>query len=81
MARIIIRFPEVKRRTGKSATQVWRDEKGGTFPVRVQLGPNAVGWYEDEIDAWIEARPRGGGRRPQCGGGRGAGAAEVQTAA
>lgn len=28
----------------------------GEFPAKVSLGPRAVGWAEDEISAWIEAR-------------------------
>lgn len=35
-----------------------RLEAAGKFPVRVQLGDCRVGWYEDEVEAWIESRPR-----------------------
>jgi prophage regulatory protein len=64
MSRRIIRRAEVRRRTGYSDTTIWRLEKAGLFPARVQLNPHAparggVGWYEDEIDAWIAARVRG----------------------
>jgi predicted DNA-binding transcriptional regulator AlpA len=31
----------------------------GDFPQRIQLGANSVGWYEDEIDAWVASRKRG----------------------
>lgn len=27
-----------------------------SFPRPVQLGPNAVGWIESEIDAWLQTR-------------------------
>jgi prophage regulatory protein len=57
-ARRILRDPEVEDRTGRSRVQRWRDVKSGTFPAPVQLGPNAIGWYEDEIEAWLAARPR-----------------------
>ena len=33
-----------------------RLEKAGQFPLRVQVGPNRVGWIEDEVDAWIAER-------------------------
>ena len=50
--REIIRFPEVKRLTGgRSRTQIWRDVRAGKFPAPVQIGPNAVGWYRDEVEA------------------------------
>ena len=54
----IIRWPEVHSATARSRTQVWRDVKAGKFPAPVQLGENAVGWYEDEIATWLESRPR-----------------------
>jgi predicted DNA-binding transcriptional regulator AlpA len=31
-------------------------ERDGRFPRRVQLGSNAVGWYLDEVDQWLETR-------------------------
>jgi prophage regulatory protein len=60
----IIRKPEVKRRTGLSGTMIWRYEKAGVFPARVQLNPAStdktapVGWFEDEIDSWVRSRVR-----------------------
>lgn len=50
----ILRGREVTERTGLSRTSLWRREKQHAFPHRVALGPNSVGWFEDEIDAWIE---------------------------
>ena len=54
----ILREPEVHRLTGLSRVTRWRLEREGTFPQRVQLGKNAVGWREDEITGWIQSRPR-----------------------
>jgi prophage regulatory protein len=62
--RNIIRKPEVRRRTGLSDSQIWRLEKEGTFAARIHLGPLAVGWYEDEVDEWVNSRPRAGGKQP-----------------
>jgi prophage regulatory protein len=39
-----------------SKTQIWRLEKTGAFPRRVQLTPGRVGWLEGEIDQWIESK-------------------------
>ena len=58
LSRTLLRWPAVKARTGKSRTQAWRDIKAGTFPSPVEIGPNAVAWYEDEISAWNASRPR-----------------------
>src|SRR5262249_37456831 len=56
--RRILRDPEVRERTKLSRVQRWRRVRKGTFPAPVQLGPNSIGWYEDEIEAWIANRPR-----------------------
>jgi prophage regulatory protein len=56
--RNILRDPEVRKRTKLSRVQRWRRVRKGTFPAPVQLGPNSIGWYEDEIEAWLAERPR-----------------------
>ena len=56
--RKIQRDKKVQERTGLGRVQRWRRIKAGTFPAPVQLGPNSIGWYEDEIDAWLAERPR-----------------------
>ena len=63
--RTIIRKRAVRSRIGYSDTQIWRLEKAGKFPQRVQLTEGgAVGWYEDEVDAWVDSRVRAAGKRP-----------------
>jgi len=32
-----------------------------TFPKRVSLGVGSVGWYESEVNAWLESRKLIGG--------------------
>jgi predicted DNA-binding transcriptional regulator AlpA len=61
----ILRLPEVLDRTGyKSQSTLWRLEAAGKFPARIQVGPNSVGWDEEEVDAWLKSRPRAAvGRR------------------
>ena len=39
-----------------SPQHVARLEKAGTFPKRIQLDPNRVGWVEDEVLAWLQTR-------------------------
>jgi prophage regulatory protein len=39
-----------------SKVQLWRLEKDGRFPKRVQISHARVAWVESEIDAWIAAR-------------------------
>ena len=60
----ILRTSQVTALTGLSRTTLWRLEKAGAFPARVQLGANSIGWRADEVKAWIEARPRGVSQKP-----------------
>jgi predicted DNA-binding transcriptional regulator AlpA len=65
MSRSILRKRAVQQRTGLSDTTIWRLEKAGDFPSRIQITETGVvGWYKDEIDAWIHDRVRGLGKRP-----------------
>jgi prophage regulatory protein len=52
----ILRKPTVVDRVGLSDTTIWRLERAGRFPKRVQLGANSIGWIEREIDDWIAQR-------------------------
>jgi prophage regulatory protein len=63
--RIVLRKPEVTRRTGYSHQHIWRLERAGLFPARIQLGPRSVGWFEDEVDAWVRGRIRAGCQGPR----------------
>jgi prophage regulatory protein len=56
--RRFLTFPELKRRCGipYSRMHIDRLEKRGQFPKRVHLGPNSVGWIEDEVAAWQAER-------------------------
>ncbi len=56
--RRLCRSPEVCGRYGKSRTQIWRDVRAGKFPAPVQIGPNSVGWWSDELDAHDETLSR-----------------------
>jgi prophage regulatory protein len=52
----ILREREVVSRTGLNRVTIWRRERAGDFPARREIGPNSVGWIEDEIDKWIASR-------------------------
>jgi prophage regulatory protein len=39
-----------------SPQHIARLEKAGAFPLRVNLGPNRVGWVEAEVLGWLEER-------------------------
>ena len=50
----IIRPKELKLKLGISHATLWRWSRTEDFPAKVQLGPNAIGRIEQEIDEWIE---------------------------
>lgn len=52
----ILRLPAVKARCGLSTSQIYALMPRGEFPKPVSLGLRAVGWIEEEINAWIDAR-------------------------
>ena len=61
----LIREAERKSRTGVSRTQWWRMERDGTAPKRVPItGNRAVGWWESEINDWLEKRDAARHQRP-----------------
>jgi len=53
----IIRKPELARMLGCSIQTIWRMEKRGELPKRIQISRNIVGWRESEIKEFIESRP------------------------
>ncbi len=58
--RVLIGIAEVCRRTGRSRMSIWRYLRDPqlAFPQPVTLGKRDRGWFEDEVAAWIERRPR-----------------------
>lgn len=49
----ILRLREVLGRVGLSRSSVYKFISEGRFPKQVSLGARAVGFYEHEIDMWI----------------------------
>jgi prophage regulatory protein len=54
----ILRRPEVEAITGLRRTRLDELERKGEFPKRVRISERATGWRSDELDAWVESRPR-----------------------
>jgi predicted DNA-binding transcriptional regulator AlpA len=49
----LLDFEAVQARVGLSRTTIWRIERAGKFPLRIQKSPGRVGWRESEIDAFV----------------------------
>ncbi len=58
----ILRAPEVCKRTGLSLSWLHALMKKNLFPKNFKIVPGgrASGWYESEVDSFIESRGNGG---------------------
>ncbi len=52
----ILRRKQVEQRTGLSRSTIYLRIQKGSFPRPINLGARAVGWLENEIEAWLVAR-------------------------
>ena len=52
----ILRRKMVEKRTGLSRSTIYLRIQEGTFPRPIKLGARAVGWVENEIEAWLAER-------------------------
>jgi prophage regulatory protein len=56
MLRRILRLPQVVEATGETRSTIYKRISEGEFPKPVKLGAKSVGWVEDEIAAYNDAR-------------------------
>ena len=42
--------------TGLSKSTIWRLERAGQFPHRIQLSPGRVGYRRSEVEEWLDSR-------------------------
>jgi len=63
----ILRLPEVKQRLGLGRDTIYRGGREGWLPKRVKVGKRASGWFEHEIEAYLQqhADQRGDQRTEQ----------------
>lgn len=54
----LIRRRELVELVGLRPSRIDELERAGKFPARVRISDRACGWRSDEVDAWIDARPR-----------------------
>lgn len=54
MVHQILRRPAVEQITGLSRSTIYKWMDNDRFPKAVKLGPRAVGWFQADIDAWLE---------------------------
>lgn len=67
MATTILRLRDVMARTGLKRSSIYLAIHERGFPKQVQLGPKAVGWREEEVEAWLDGLPVAvSGKGGQC---------------
>ena len=66
MTKLILRLPAVKARTGLSRSTIYLRVAEGKFPRPVSLGSRAIGWVDNEVDAWVASQIEQS-RRTQAG--------------
>jgi prophage regulatory protein len=54
----LLRFTDVRERTGLSRSTVWRLERRGAFPKHVKVSANIVAWLEEDVVEWIRSKAR-----------------------
>ena len=52
----MLRLAQVIDLTGLGKTKIYELQGEGRFPMRVKITAHAVGWVEDEVQAWLAQR-------------------------
>jgi prophage regulatory protein len=52
----ILRLPQVCEVTGLCRSMIYQLEADLRFPQRVKIGIRAVGWLDNEVNAWLIRR-------------------------
>ena len=52
----ILRLPQVCEVTGLCRSMIYQLEADLRFPQRVKIGVRAVGWLDNEVNAWLIRR-------------------------
>jgi len=50
----VLRRKELRAKVGLHPATIGRMEAKGQFPKRVRLGPNSIGWLENEVDDFLK---------------------------
>lgn len=52
----ILRFQDLQKLFKVSRSSLDRWEAKNTFPRRINIGENSVGWRSDEVHQWLQER-------------------------
>jgi prophage regulatory protein len=54
--RRVLRLPAVRDKSGLTTDSIYRLARAGNFPKPIKLSERSSGWFEDEIDAYLERK-------------------------
>lgn len=54
--RRVLRLPEVMKITGVGRSSLYKWISEGSFPRSFLLGSRAVGWFEGDVQIWLDSR-------------------------
>ena len=56
---VFLSYPDLAQRGIKyNRSHLWRMEREGKFPKRVQMSENRIAWIDTEIDEWQKNRAK-----------------------
>lgn len=58
----ILRPKQLAKILSVSEATIWRLQQTKYFPSKVYISKRAVGWFESDIEAWLEERASKGGK-------------------
>ena len=53
---VVYRYGDLKSLFKISRSSLARWESRGSFPKRIKIGENSIGWRSDEVDQWLKER-------------------------
>lgn len=58
----IVRPKELASVLGVSTVTLWNWRRNGTLPEPINIGPRFIGWSNDVLNNWLDARHAGGSK-------------------
>jgi prophage regulatory protein len=57
-SRRVLRLPATEEKSGLKRDSIYRLGRLGLFPKPIKLSERSSGWFEDEIETWLEQRAK-----------------------
>lgn len=57
---LLLKLPDVVKAVSLSKASIYKLISKGKFPKPLKLSTRSVAWHIDDLNAWIDALPKGG---------------------